>query len=114
MEQTLPLFLSLVLLLSGRTQLPLKSLGEDVIIFKIWLVCQIKWLLLSNSLSWVQMNRKHILNNRKKMTLGNHILGLSKSKIIENVLCCLAELRTCMRFRERNVRNLVFLGRRLS
>lgn len=42
------------------------------------------------------------------MTLGNHILGLSKSKIIENVLCCLAELRTCMRFRERNGRNLVF------
>lgn len=42
------------------------------------------------------------------MPLGNYILGLSKSKRIENVLCCLAKLRTCMRFRERNGRNLVF------
>ena len=75
MEQTLPLFLSLVLLLSGRTQLPLKSLGEDVIIFKIWLVCQIKWLLLINSLSWVQMNRKHILNNRKKNDFEKSYIG---------------------------------------
>ena len=45
------------------------------------------------------------------MPLENHILGLSKSKTIENLLWCLAKLRTRMSFWE-EMERIQFSGKK--